>query len=278
MGGAGGADAVNIAFASVWHWLLVFGLAIARPFAMLSVAPIFTRMQLSGLLRGATASAFALPMLPVLARDLHPSDTASFTLLLAFAKEAVLGGILGIALGAPFWALALAGDIIDNARGANQGRLPADPASGEDESITGTLLILTGIMLFILAGGLQVVAQTLYTSWAVWKPFTAFPTPDAGAPRLILGLLDLIMRTGLSIAAPVLIAALLADVTLIIIGRFAPQLRVEDLAVTARNLVFTLFLPLYCTFMILYMRQDQKEVPHLFDRMKIVLHGDGPPR
>ncbi len=277
MGGAIGADTVNVILASVWHWLLAFGLAIARPFAMLSVAPVFTRMQLSGLLRGAAASAFAMPMLPALARDMRPGDASSLTLLLAFAKEAVLGGVLGIALGAPFWALALAGDVIDNARGANQGRLSADLASGEDEGVTGTLLILTGIMLFVLAGGLQVVAQALYTSWALWKPFSAFPTPAAGATRLILGLLDQIMRTGLRIAAPVIIAALLADVTLIIIGRFAPQLRVEDLAVTARNLVFTLFMPLYCAFMILYMRQDQAQVPHLVDQMKIVLHGHGQP-
>ena len=254
-----------------WQWLLAFGVALARPFALLSVNPLFTRLQLSGLLRGAAASALALPVVPRLAQELQAADLAPFALLLLFAKEAVLGGIVGFALGAPFWALGLAGDVLDNQRGANQGRLSTDPSSGEDLSVTGTLLVLTGMVLFVLTDGLEVVTQALYTSWAVWKPLSPLPVPGPAAPALALALLDSIVRTGLRIAAPVVIAMLLADATLIIVGRFASQLRVEDLASTARNLVFALFLPLYCSYLIIYIRQDEAVLPQVIDQLRAVL-------
>ncbi len=266
-----GAEAIEALLPLAWHWLLAFGVALARPFALLSVAPLFTRMQLSGLLRGAAASALALPVLPWIAHELGAGDVAPFTLLMVFIKEAVLGGIVGFALGAPFWALELAGDVLDNQRGANQGRLTADPASGADSSVTGTLFILTGIALFVLTGGLQLVVRLLYTSWAVWRPMSLLPMPGAAAPALALALLDTVVSAGLRLATPVVIAMLLADVTLIIVGRFAPQLRVEDMALTARNLVFTLFLPLYCAYLILYVRQDQAILPQLIDTLRSAL-------
>lgn len=260
----------------VWHWLLAFGVGLARPFALLSVSPLFTRMQLSGLLRGAAASALALPVLPWIAGQLGHAPIAPITLMLILAKEALLGGVIGFALGIPFWALGFAGDVVDNHRGANQGRLATDPASGDDLSVTGTLLTMTGMTLFVLTGGLQVIVQALYTSWAVWAPLRTLPLPSPGTPTLVLALLDTLARTGLRLAAPILIAMILADVTLIIVGRFTPQLRVEDMAMVARNLVFTLFLPLYCTYLIVYMRQDQAVLPHIIEALQPVLAHPGP--
>ena len=268
---ASGIALVERLLPDVWHWLLAYGLALARPFALLSVTPLFTRLQVAGLLRGAVATALAAPLLPHLVPEVVAADAQPFTLLLLFAKESILGAVVGFALGVPFWALGFAGDVLDNQRGANQGRLTADPAAGDELSVTGTLLILTGITLFVLTGGLQVMAQLLYTSWAIWPPLGAFPTLGPAAPTLILGLLDSLMRTGLGLAAPVIIAMLLADLTLIIIGRFVTQLRVEDFALTARNLVFAVFLPLYCAYLIVYMRQDQAVLPHLMNALRPVL-------
>ena len=255
----------------LWHWLLAFGLGVARPFALLSVTPLFTRLQISGLLRGAVASALAAPLLPHLVPLLTAAGTQPFTLLVLFAKESVLGAVVGFALGAPFWALGFAGEVLDNQRGATQGRLTADPSAGDDLGITGTLLVLTGTTLFVLTGGLRVMAQLLYASWAIWPPLAAFPTLSPAAPALILALLDSLVRTGLELAAPVIIAMLLADLTLIIIGRFVTQLRVADFALTGRNLVFAVFLPLYCAYLIVYMRQDQAALPQLLDTLRPVL-------
>ena len=263
----GGASAL---FEHVWHWLLAYGVALARPFAMLSLNPVFTRAQITGLLRGAVASALALPLVPQLAATLSPGSYGAIGLLLLTAKEAVIGAALGLLLGAPFWALDVAGDVLDAQRGATQGRLN-DPAGFEDVSISGTMLMVTGIALFVMTGGLETLADLLYGSWTVWRPLSAWPSPDRRTPLLLLGLLDRVTRQGLLLAVPVVIAMLLADVSLLVVARLAPQLRIDDLALSARNIVFVVFMPLYAVFLLAYMRQDQAALPSVLDLLRTSL-------
>jgi type III secretion protein T len=183
--------------------------------------------------------------------------------------------VLGFPLSLPFWALDVAGDILDQQRGATEGRLN-DPAGFEDVSITGTLLLMTGTGLFVLTGGLTTIASLLYASWGVWPALSALPEPVPQAPALILGLLDALSRQGLLLAAPVLLAMLIADVTMILIGRFARQLKIDDISTAARNLAFYIFLPLYCTYLIFYMRQDQAGLLHTIEWIERALPGTSP--
>ncbi len=254
------------AFALIWHWLLAYGIALARPLALVSLNPVFTRGQLTGLVRGAVASAIALPMVPHVAALL--AAPRAMPLLLLTIKEAALGASLGLLLGAPFWALSVAGDVMDAQRGATQGRLN-DPAGFEDVSITGTLLIVTGVTLFVITGGLQTLSGLLYDSWAIWPPLAGLPPLGRQTPRLLLGVLDRITREGLLLAMPPILAMLLADVSLMVVTRVAPSLRIDDLALAVRNAVFVVFMPLYVVFLIFYMRQDQGGLPEV---MGVVRH------
>ena len=261
------------AFALVWHWLLAYGIALARPLALLSLSPVFTRAQIAGLVRGAVASAVAVPMVAHLAAIL-PAAPSAVSLLLLTVKEAALGAALGLLLGAPFWALSVAGDMMDAQRGATQGRLN-DPAGFEDVSVTGTLLITTGITLFAIMGGLRILAGLLYDSWTIWPPLDSLPAFSRQTPQLLLGVLDQITREGLLLALPPVLAMLLADISLMVISRIAPNLRIDDLGLAVRNAVFVAFMPLYVTFLVFYMRQDQSALPHLLTLVHDAL-GAGP--
>ncbi len=251
----------------VWHWLLAYGVALARPLAMLSLNPAFTRAQVTGLVRGAVATALALPMVPVLAAAGSLDRSGPVALLLLTGKEAVIGAALGLLLGAPFWALDVAGDVLDAQRGATQGRLN-DPAGFEDVSISGTMLIVTGIALFVLTGGLDVLADLLYGSWVVWRPLGALPQVDDRTPLLLLGLLDRVTRQGLLLALPAVVAMLMVDTGLMIVARMAPQLRIDDLALSVRNVVFYGFMPLYALFLMTYVRGDLATLPGILDLMR----------
>jgi len=261
-------------FGVVWHWLLAYGIAVARPMAMLSLNPVFTRAQITGLIRGAVASVLALPMVPVLAAAMPMEGSGSIGLLLLTAKEAVIGATLGLLLGAPFWALDVAGDVLDAQRGATQGRLN-DPAGFEDVSIAGTMLIMTGITLFVLTGGLETLTDLLYGSWALWHPLDGLPRLDERTPLLLLGLLDRITRQGLLIALPVVLAMLLVDAGLMVVARMAPQMRIDDLALSARNVAFFIFMPLYALFLLTYMRQDLATLPNIVELLRA--SGSAPP-
>lgn len=249
------------------RWLLAFGLSVARPTAMLTVTPAFTRVEFTAFLRGAVASALALPMVPVIAFGLQRQGWSALGLVVLTGKEALIGFILGLLLGAPFWALNIAGDLLDAQRGATQGRIN-DPAGFGDVSITGTLLVMAALALFVVTGGLDTLTDLLYRSWAIWKPLESFPQLDARTPDLLLSFLDRITRQGLTLALPPIMAMLLADAGLLIVARLASQLRIDDLALSLRNIVFLVFLPLYALFLIGFIRQDLGTLPSLMDLLR----------
>jgi type III secretion protein T len=187
-------------------------------------------------------------------------------LLLLTGKEAMIGAALGLLLGAPFWALDVAGDVLDAQRGATQGRLN-DPAGFEDVSITGTMLVVTGIALFVMIGGLETLADLLYTSWALWRPLGPPPKLDDRLPLLLLGFLDRVTRQGVILAFPAVAAMLLADGALMALARMAPQARIDDLAFSVRNVIFFIFMVLYAFFLLTYMRKDLATLPGVFELM-----------
>lgn len=250
-----GSDAVNAALGLAWTWLLAFGIAMARPMAMLALMPVFSRVPLTGLLRGAVAAALALPMVGRLMATNPAAGHTPILLLLLSVKEGAIGAALGVLLGVPFWALDVAGDVVDAQRGATQGRLN-DPAGFEDVSITGTMLTITAIALFVVTGGLETVVRLLYGSYALWPPLASLPGFGRQTPVLLLGLLDRITEQGVLLAMPLLLAMLVSDAALFILARLAPGLRVDDLALATRNVVFSIVLTVYAGFLVVYIRHD----------------------
>ncbi|WP_407158268.1 type III secretion system export apparatus subunit SctT [Bradyrhizobium sp. STM 3557] len=255
-------------FEVAWHWLLAFGIALARPIGLLSFNPMFNRVPLTGVIRGAAASALALPVAPVIEAALPRDGLGPIAMVLLTTKEAIVGSVLGFVLGMPFWALDVAGDVMDAQRGATQGRLN-DPAGFEDVSISGTMLIMIGTVLFVMSGGLETLTSLLCDSWTVWRPFGAFPQLNDRTPLLLLGMLDRMTRQGFLIAAPAVFAMLLADAALLVLARIAPQMRVDDLALSLRNIVFFIVMLFYAAFLLVYVRQDLVDLPRLFDLMRV---------
>jgi len=238
------------------RWLIAYAVLLARPMAILSINPVFTRIELSNLLKGVIATGLIFPMWPALVNAMgnQPPDIA--TLLLLVVKESLIGAAIGLPLGLPFWALLAVGDIVDQQRGATQGRLN-DPSGFGDESVTGTLLLLCGIMILVVQGRLDVIADTLYTSWSVWKPMEMLPLPGRAAGELVLHLLDQLEASAMSLAMPIILVLLLSEGTMLLIARIAPQLKIDDLSMAVGNLVFFIFMPLYAGFLLIYATRDE---------------------
>lgn len=242
----------------------------ARPMGFLAIFPVFTRFQITGLLRGAMALVLALPAVPMIAYMLDQQPQTGVALMLLGVKEGSIGCILGLLLGMPFWMLDVAGDVLDLQRGATQGRLN-DPAGFEDVSITGTFFLLLSIAYFAASGGLQMMVDILYKSWELWKPLSEIPNFSDQFPVLVLGLLDEMLAAAISLALPMLLAMLLSDIALSIVSRAASSLRVDDYAMGARNVVFFFILTLYTSYLCLFVRQDIARMPIFFDAMKLMV-------
>ena len=253
------------------RWLIAYAILLARPMALLSISPIFTRVQFSNLLKGVVATGMIVPIWPVVVSALQQHSLGTLSLLIIIIKESLIGAALGLPLGLPFWVLLAAGDVVDQQRGATQGRLN-DPAGFGDLSVTGTLLLLCGIMILVSSGQLDIVPDTLYSSWGIWRPLEMLPLPDHHAASLALHLLDGLEYDALSLAMPLILVMLLSDASMLLIARIAPQLRIDDLSLGVRNLVFFIFMPLYAGFLLLYGAQNEGRLGSSLQTLAPALH------
>lgn len=232
--------------------LVALAMPAARMLGVFTVLPIFTRLGLTGLLRGGVALALALPLAPGLQAAAGPviaGGGAALSVLLV--KEALVGLVIGLVAGVPFWAAQTAGDLLDQQRGS-QSALAPDP-SGEESGVSGTLLLLTSAVVFLGAGGLRLLQEGVFESYALWPATSPLPAFSAEAGVRALGALDRLLAGGLVLASPLLVAMLLAEVSLGLVGRFAPQLNVFDLALAVKGIVHAVGLPIYALVLVGYL-------------------------
>lgn len=229
--------------------------ALARMAGLISIMPAFTRIGLTGILRGATALALSIPVVPIILAA-HAGERLTVTTLAALLiKEVIVGLVIGLVLGVPIWAAEAAGDVLDLQRGSNAAGL-LDPLSTTEESITGTLFGLVTVAIYFGSGGLPLTLRTVYDSYAIWPAASIFPTLTPAASQFFIRLLDNVVTMGLVLVAPIVIFLLLTDLLLGLVSRAAPHLNVFALVLSVKNLVFALLLVLYCAFLIKYMGAD----------------------
>lgn len=240
-------------------YIVAAGFAVGRVSGMMIIMPAFTRLGMTGILRGAVALALSLPLVPALVQTLAGQRLAVAAIAVLLLKEITVGIIIGLVVGVPFWAAETAGAVLDLQRGSKMASL-LDPSELTNEGISGTLFGLAMVALYYGTGGLQLTLRTIYDSYALWPPGRLLPTFNAAASQLFVGLLDNVTTTGLMLGAPLVVCLLLADLLLALVARAAPHLNVFALSLSVKNFVFALLLTLYCSFLIYYMGADLRSL------------------
>ncbi len=225
-------------------------LAMARPAGIALLLPVFTRAQLGGPVRAAFALALALPGVAPAAAVLQDAGGPVWFMLLS-AKEAFAGALIGLLFGMPIWAVQSAGEIVDVQRSATSGSA-SEQGTGNQNSTTADLFAVSIIAIFVVTGGLGAVAECLYASFGVWPLGQVLPQAQGGWLDFLLHLLDRLTRVSLVLAAPLVLAALVVETSVMLLSRAVPKLNVYDLSPTLRNLAFTLLLVVYATFLMAY--------------------------
>ena len=249
--------------------LAAFGLGLARLLGMLQILPVATRLGLTGLHRGGIAAALTLVCLPLLLQQLQPADIVGAHMMLLTVKEGVIGFLIGLLFAAPFWAAETAGELIDQQRGS-RGAVTPDPISQEESGVTATLFVLTIITIFVVSGGFHWVLDAVLQSYRIWPVNSLVPHVSLAAAPHMLELLDGVLRTGLILAGPMLIAMLLAELGLALVSRFAPQLNVFDLSMSLKGLVQVIGLPIYAVFLIGYFRELLGPIVNLAPELRLL--------
>jgi type III secretion protein T len=214
----------------------------ARATGMMAVTPIFSRLGVTGLLRTSMAVVISLPLLG----DAYPrlAGMTGVHLVGLLFKECALGVLLGLALGIPFWAAEMAGEVIDLQRGSTMAQL-VEPAGSEQSSVMATLLHVLLLALFFAGGGFLLLLAAFYGTYQWWPVDVAFPLLDPSTPTAVLGILDSIARAGVLMVGPLALVVLCADMVMAYLARMSPRLHVFDLSLPVKNLVFSAMVALY---------------------------------
>lgn len=253
-------------------YLMALAAAMPRGYAMFTFLPVTTRLGLPEMLRAVTIIALTLPLLDPLAAEIKKQESVS-AIFFAFLclKEALVGAVLGIVLGIPFWALETAGNILDFVRQAPDAQLQ-DPQGATQSSITGALFSIFVIFLFVSAGGFRIIADIIYSSYETWPIFQALPDIKLDAVMKFAALLDKLFRSALVLAAPILIVVVLSFFILIIIARFVPQINVFDMSMSFRNITFFIMIPIYLIYATDYFMPEIGATKTVIEVVRSFLH------
>lgn len=169
------------------------------------------------------------------------TDVPFNTAFIAYmAKELMIGFILGFLASIPFYMVQSSGILIDFQRGSSS-MMQQDPSLQNQSSPLGIIFNNILIVIFFEIGG------AFYFMSAVFKSFELVPPNGWMSPLFfdphstfwasIMGLMHQIMAIAIQLAAPSLVAILMAEAFLGIANRLAPQVQIAFLGMSLRSLL-----------------------------------------
>lgn len=224
----------------IWQTVIALGIGMARMLAIFIIVPVFTGMQLKGMVRNSCALALSLMMLPQILPSL---SSGGLTTAFLIFKETALGFLIGGLLAIPFWIFDWVGVLIDSQRGALNGSV-FNPALGSD-SLIGGLIKQTVILLLILTGGIPLLLDVVWQSYQFWPPTQWLPQLQEDGITLWLAQLTKLFNATILYAAPIVACLLFIDFGMAILGLFSPHLQVSVLAMPVKSLLGLFLLVVY---------------------------------
>lgn len=230
-----------------WLELITVALTIgcARAYGFTFMFPLFSWLQLRGMLRFAVALGLGAPSAILVYGTLRESGAPAPLLWAGLvAKEAAIGAAFGALLGLPFWALQGMGDAIDVYRGGSAANL-FDPVNAQEMTISGTLFTLTALAFFVVFGGVHETIDLIMRTQAVWPALSLAPPFEWARLSGLVEIMSRALLLAMLIAAPLMIAMFLVDVALVFAVRGAPSFHVYELTQAVRGLLLLMVLPVW---------------------------------
>jgi flagellar biosynthetic protein FliR len=182
-------------------------------------APLWSMAGVPKSVRGALVLLYTLAVLPAVTETRLPPDFPGF--LGPLATELMLGLAIGLTAAVFMAGVALAGEVASMQMGLNLGPalagMPEMPVGG-----IGELKSMLALVCYVTLGGHLVLLQGVARSLEVIPPGGAIDVVQGG--RAATALAGTVFTTGVRVAAPIMVALLLANLGLAILARAVPQL------------------------------------------------------
>lgn len=201
--------------------------AAARVLPSAVLVPAFGLRALPVVGRAVVALVLALALVPAIASE----PAVSAPLVVVLAGELSRGALVAVAAAVPLWSAAMAGDGLALAVGFHE-RADAAVVSGGATSF-GVLTSLFASAAFLASGGASRLAQAL----------TDAPIADEPVARVVSDLTGGI-AVGVALAAPLLGAMVVVDLTRAVVSRASLPVRLDGLLAPLRTLTALVLLAL----------------------------------
>jgi len=229
----------------LWTFFAPVLVGLPRVGAAIMVAPLFPTTLFPVLLRGAIMVSLSLYLYPHLAASMPPMLSLLEWIGL-IAKEAFIGALLGFSVGTLIWAFEAAGALLDFQVGFSNAQY-FDPFGGHEAGPMSQFWIRLGTILFIAAGGLQVLTALLFESFHLW-PVTAFYPSLGHLEDLASGEIRTFMELLVRLAAPAVLLLALIDLGFGLVSRVVPQLNVFFFTMPIKGALVAVMVALYLSY------------------------------
>jgi flagellar biosynthetic protein FliR len=215
-----------------------FSLALVRVSTMIALVPFFSAKSLPARTKAIFSVLVCWLIVPTLAATTVNSAGAPVAIQLSFTGllgEVAVGAIYGITLSFINEMLLLAGQIVGLQFSFSLVNL-LDPASEIQTPLMGDLFQLMGTLVIITAGLDRVMLASMVRSFHAVPP-GGFPlTGISASAHVLVPMLSGSFFAALELAAPVLAATVLVEISVALLGKLSPQLPVISLTVPLKTL------------------------------------------
>lgn len=215
-------------------------LALLRFAPIVSLAPFLGAKIIPGPARIAIAFSLMLMFLPTILLHTESLMISDGKFAFLVFKELIIGFILGLFASIPFYIAQSAGVYIDYMRGSSM-LMAQDPSMQTQVSSIGLMFNFYLIALFYAIDGPFIFFNAIETSFRVF-PVDVFLSAEffhASNPiwKTAIGVVGHIFRISLQLAAPCLVAILMAEAFLGVANRLAPQVQIAFLGMSLKSLL-----------------------------------------
>jgi type III secretion protein T len=250
--------------------ILAILLTLPRLHAFFTTSQLLAATAVPRLARTGAILALSFPVIPINYTAVDAFDRSVGSLALLFAKEYLIGFLLGYVVGWVFWTVQAAGGLVDNQRGAAIAS-SIDPLQGHESSPLGNLFSQVFLTYVFVVGAALPIIGIVYQSYAVWPAARLLPGFTEAFPAAFLALFDQAMRFAFILAAPLVVIMFAAEFALALVSRFAPQIQVFILAMPIKSALVVFILIFYFAVLIPHatnlLGQSSQRWPELFELM-----------
>jgi len=200
-------------------------LVTARVVGLMLIAPLWSNQSVPAKVRGAIVVLLSLMLLPAVPADEVPGDV--MLLPLPIAVEILVGLAIGLCGAVIQWGVALGAEVASLQMGLNLGP-SMSPMADSAPSGLGELTTMLALALYVTLGGHLMLLQGVAQSFHVIRPGGA--VDFAGGSQALIALVGTVFSAGVRVAAPLIVALLLANAALGVINKAVPQLNAMTIA------------------------------------------------